>query len=109
MLRRTYLRLLAGVSTLPLVPDRLDPEPRLPADGQLAFWFHFRQSIERGTLSTEWAREHVVEDMTFDRCTRDDAKQALKLAHEGYYGRDVVPVEWREYWDHVERKKQATA
>lgn len=109
MLRRTYLRSLAGVSTLPFVPDRVNPEPRLPSDRQLMFWFHFRQAIVRGTLSTEQAREHVVKNMTFTRCSRDDALRALELAHEGYYGLDVVPREWREYWDRVERDQQATA
>lgn len=109
MLRRTYLRTAANLFALLFASDRFDLEPRLPADGNVTFWFHFRQAVEHGTLSTSAARETVVEDMTFDRCTREDAVRALELAHKGYFGIDDVPGEWREYWNRVERDQQEMA
>lgn len=104
MLRRTYLRALAGLSALPFLPGRLDPMPkRLPADGQLMFWYHFRQAVVTEGVSTERSRETVVEDLELARCSREDAKRALELAHNGYYSLDTVPEEWREYFDRVDR------
>jgi hypothetical protein len=83
MLRRTYLRALTGLSALPFVPDCLDPTPeRLPADGQLVFGYHFRQAVvtDQG-MTTERSQETVVEDQELSRCSRNDAKRALELAH----------------------------
>lgn len=109
MPRRSFLRGLTLASVLLLVPDHIDSEPTLPVDGQLMFWIHIRQAIKRGALSIEQAWEHVVEALDFVRCSPNDANRASKLASEGYYELDTIPVGWRETFDRVERESMRRA
>ena len=103
MLRRSYLKILYGLSTLPFIPN-LTPEPRLPADGHLMYWFHFRSAIKREkSMSTERSREHVVNEMAFKNTTEQEAIRALERADAGYYTLDDIPENWRSYFENVEQ------
>lgn len=105
MFRRAFLSALSVIPRIPLLPDRFQPEypPRLPSEGSLMFWFHFYAATQRGTLSTEWAREKAVDDLKLDTLTDDEAIHLIRLASEGLYDAEDMPEQWHGIFERMER------
>ena len=104
MLRRTYLKTLSALSTLPFAPD-VTPEPRLPSDRHVMFWYYFRSAIEyERPFSTARSREQVVEDLDFEQTTDEEALRVLELADAGRYSLEDMPDNWRSYFETVEQE-----
>lgn len=72
------------------------------------FWFHFYSAIQRDRpMSTEWAREKTVEELTLENLTDDEAVRLLELANEGVYDTDDMPERWHGVFEKIEQKGQA--
>lgn len=66
------------------------------------FWFHFYAATQRGTLSTERAREKTVDDLELDSLTDDEAVRLLELANEGVYDTGDMPEQWQGVFEEME-------
>jgi len=69
------------------------------------FWFHFYAATQRGTLSTEWAREEAVDDLELDTLDDDEAIQFLRLASDGLYDVEDMPEQWHGIFETMERER----
>lgn len=109
MFRRTFIKTLPSLSALPFFPNHTPSEPRLPADGNLMFWFYFYSAVtKQRPMSTARSREHVVrEELDMASVTEQEAIRALELADAGHYTREDVPVTWRDYFEQVEAEFEA--
>ena len=106
MFRRAFLSTLSAIPRIPLLSDRFQPEypPKLPSEGSLMFWFHFYAATQRGTLSTEWARQTAVDDLNLDTLDDDEAIQFLRLASDGVYDAEDMPGQWHSIFERMERE-----
>ena len=106
MFRRAFLSTLSMIPRIPLLPDRYQPEypPRLPSEGSLMFWFHFYAATQRGTLSTELARQEAVDDLELDTLDDDEAIQFLRLASDGLYDAEDMPEQWHGIFETMGRE-----
>lgn len=109
MLRRTFIKILPSLSALPFFPNHETTEPRLPADGNLLFWYHFYSAItKQQTMSTARSREYVVEqELEMEYVSEQEAIRALELADAGYYSLGDIPAAWRDYFEQVESEFQS--
>lgn len=109
MLRRTFIKILPSLSALPFLPNGKAPEPQLPTDGNLMFWFYFYSAVtKQRAMSTAQSREHVVkEELEMASISEQEAIDALARADAGYYTLDDVPATWRKYFEQVETEFQA--
>lgn len=107
MFRRTFIKAFPSLSVLPFFSKSKTSEPRLPADGNLLFWYYFYSAVTKGTMSTARSREYVVEEeLQIESVTEQEAIRALERASAGYYSLNEIPAAWREYFDHVETEFQ---
>lgn len=67
-------------------------------------WFHFYAATQPGTLSTDWARQEVVDDLDLDTLQADGAIQFLRLASDGVYDAEDMPGQWHGIFERMERK-----
>lgn len=106
MFRRAFLSAFSAIPRIPLLPDRFQLEypPKLPSEGSLMFWFHFYAATQRGTLSTEWARQEAVDDLDLDTLHDDEAIQFLRLASDGVYDAEDMPGKWHGIFERMERE-----
>lgn len=68
------------------------------------FWFHFYAATQRGTLSTEWARETAVNELELDTLDEDEAIHLLRLASKGVYDAEDMPGQWPDIFERMDRK-----
>ncbi|MFB6227511.1 MAG: hypothetical protein ABEH88_02840 [Halobacteriales archaeon] len=107
MFRRSFISALATISTLPVIPNRLDPTypPAIPSEGSIMFWYHFYSAIERErSMSTQRAREQTIEKLDLTNLADDEAIQFLKLASEGVYNTGDMPERWHGVFEEMEQK-----
>ena len=105
MFRRSFLSALSAVPVLPRILDRHNPDqrPAVPSEGNLMFWFHFYGAIRRDRpMSTERARERVVEELNLQNLTDDEAVRLLELANDGVYDTEDMPGRWSSVFEEVE-------
>jgi len=69
------------------------------------FWFHFYAATQRGTLSTDWARQETVDDLEPDTLDDDEAIQFLRLASDGLYDVEDMPEQWHGIFETMERER----
>lgn len=107
MFRRAFLSALSAIPRISLLPDRFQPEypAKLPSEGSLMFWSHFYAATQRGTLSTDWARQETVDDLELDTLGDDEAIQFLRLASDGLYDVEDMPEQWHGIFETMERER----
>lgn len=106
MFRRSFISTLATISTLPVIPNRLNPThpPAVPSEGNLMFWYHFYSAINRERpMSTERAREQTIDELDLTDLSDDEAIQILKLANDGVYETTDMPDRWHGVLERMER------
>jgi len=68
------------------------------------FWFQFYAATQRGTLSTELARQEAVADLELDTLDDDEAIQFLRLASDGLYDAEDMPEQWHGIFERMEQE-----
>lgn len=107
MFRRSFISALTAISTLPVIPDRLDPAhpPAIPSEANIMFWYHFYSAIQRDRpMSTERAREQTIDELELTNLADEEAIQLLKLANEGVYETADMPDRCHGVFKQMERE-----
>jgi hypothetical protein len=110
MFRRSFISALTAISTLPVVPNRLDPghPPEIPSEANIMFWYHFYSAITRERpMSTQRARKLTVAELDLTNLADDKAVHLLKLANEGIYETADMPERWHGVFERMERDFRA--
>lgn len=67
------------------------------------FWYHFYSAIERERpMSTEKAREQIVNELNLTNLADNEAIHLLKLANEGVYDTSDMPERWHGVLEEME-------